>query len=761
MNSKENLDPIPESPTKGATEASMPVASSASYASDKPIATETEDRFNRWPFAKRVAETLAHRPDDGSLVVGLYGVWGDGKTSTLQLMQEVLKSFPDVVTVRFNPWHFDGQAQLVRGFFSILAEALDRSITTKSEKLGQILERYGGILSVVSATFGGVVQVNPGEGIGKVGTALSAAGLDDLRLRLETILREAGKRVVVFIDDIDRLDKDEVHAIFKLVKLSASFERVSYILAFDDEVVAAALGERYGAGNAEAGRRFLEKIVQVPLHLPPADELSLRALTFAGVDEAIHLAGLSLTQEQIDAFVRHFIDGLEPQLTTPRQAKRYVNALTFALPILKGEVNPVDQMLIEGIRVFYPLLYAAIRDNPDIFLGNAYSSGGRGDTTRQKAAELLDRSLGALDSAGREQVRSRLLEPLFPRLKSIFGNYVWGHQWDAAWEKDQKIASRYYFGRYFSYSVPPRDVPDQTISQFLEVAKQGDPGAIGQALHAFSERKALPRLIAKLHRLEGNMDTPTASGLITALVAPTISIPSEKAMLGTSTLTQTGILVARLLLRIAAGEQRDTVALKAVTTAPLPLALEIFRFIRADKDEGADDRVTTPVVEAGLGERLAERIKAAHAVQPLWDEHPADVPSLLWIWQTFGAPGDVTANLEAQFEKTNAMVLGFLKTYVPTEWGLESGLPSKGDLRRDAYDRVAKLVNPDKVATWLHTVYGPVMDEDKYHPSDDESFEVKVARQFCFIHRKVKSEAAKQTATASTAPGAVEKSGAQ
>lgn len=753
------MNPIPESPTKGATE--TPAAGSASYASDKPIAAETEDRFNRWPFAKRVAETLAHRPDDGSLVVGLYGVWGDGKTSTLQLMQEVLKSLPDVVTVRFNPWHFDGQAQLVRGFFSILAEALDRSITTKSEKLGQILERYGGILSVVSATFGGVVQVNPGEGIGKVGTALSAAGLDDLRLRLETILREAGKRVVVFVDDIDRLDKDEVHAIFKLVKLSASFERVSYILAFDDEVVAAALGERYGAGNAEAGRRFLEKIVQVPLHLPPADELSLRELTFAGVDEAIRLAGLSLTQKQVDAFVRHFIDGLEPQLRTPRQAKRYVNALTFALPILKGEVNPVDQMLIEGVRVFYPLLYATIRDNPDIFLGNAYLSGRREDRTRQKAAELLDRSLAALESAGREQVRSRLLEPLFPRLKSIFGNHVFGDSWDADWEKDQKIASRQYFARYFSYSVPPRDVPDQAISQFLELAGQGNPSASGQALHAFSERKALPRLITKLRRLEDNVDAPTASGLITALVAPAISIPNEKSMLGTSTLTQTGILVARLLLRIAPGEQRDAVALKAVTTAPLPLALEVFRFIRAAEDEGTDDRVTTSVVEADLGRRLAERVKAAHAVQNLWDEYPVHVPSLLWIWQTFGAPGDVAASLEARFEKTNATVLEFLKTYVPTAWGLESGLPSKIDFRREAYDSVAKLVRPDKIAAWLHSLYGPVVDKDEYHLSGDEPFEVKVARQFCFIHRKVKSEAAEQKATASASPGAVEKSGAQ
>ena len=66
------------------------------------------------------------------------------------------------------------------------------------------------------------------------------------------------------IDDIDRLDRTETQAIFKLVKLSASFNHTSYVLAFDDEIVAAAIGEKYGQGGLEAGRAFLEKISGPP-----------------------------------------------------------------------------------------------------------------------------------------------------------------------------------------------------------------------------------------------------------------------------------------------------------------------------------------------------------------------------------------------------------------------------------------------------------------------------------------------------------------
>src|SRR5207249_4786477 len=143
------------------------------------------------------------------------------------------------------------------------------------------------LLSLASISIGGVVQIRTGEAAKGLGEALSTVELDDLRKRVEAVLGEAGKRVVVLIDDIDRLDRREIQAIFRLVKLSAGFAHTSYVLAFDDEMVAASLGEKYGGGGTESGRAFLEKIVQVPLHLPPPDQLALRRLTLQGVDEAL------------------------------------------------------------------------------------------------------------------------------------------------------------------------------------------------------------------------------------------------------------------------------------------------------------------------------------------------------------------------------------------------------------------------------------------------------------------------------------------
>lgn len=67
------------------------------------------------------------------------------------------------------------------------------------------------------------------------------------------------------------------------------------------------------------------------------------------------------TEEEHEVFIKQFRKGLQVRLNTPRMAKRYQNALIFALPILEDEVNIVDLMLIEGVRVFYPKMYDLIK----------------------------------------------------------------------------------------------------------------------------------------------------------------------------------------------------------------------------------------------------------------------------------------------------------------------------------------------------------------------------------------------------------------
>src|SRR5690606_27273432 len=271
---------------------------------------------------------LGELPKGAGLVVGIHGPWGDGKTTVLNMLRADLDADGATATVEFNPWRFTDEPAMLAGFFRVLAGVIRAKLTTKGEDIAGWVEKIGRYASVVDERLGKA---------GEVAGAKAEASLEDLRSRLSEALAKADKRIVVLVDDVDRLDKHEIHTLFRLIKACADFPNVCYVLAFDDVAVAQSLGERYGAGDEASGRAFLEKIIQVPLKLPVAMKEDLRSLCFEQVFQAISAAGVELTREDKGSFVSGFDRGISIRLDTPRAAKRYVNGLMFTLPMLKGE----------------------------------------------------------------------------------------------------------------------------------------------------------------------------------------------------------------------------------------------------------------------------------------------------------------------------------------------------------------------------------------------------------------------------------------
>jgi predicted KAP-like P-loop ATPase len=175
--------------------------------------------------------------------------------------------------VRFDPWLFSQVDQLVARFFDELAGLLAKSGGRRIRKLGQRLAEYGAALSPAA----GVV-------LGPAGQLLAApqqvavvrqASAGEQRQRLRDALLASRQRIVVLIDDIDRLDPREVGEVMRLVKLVADLPGVVHVLSYDRPRVQVALE---GAGH-EDGRAYLEKIVQVSMAVPPVSKERLRQMT--------------------------------------------------------------------------------------------------------------------------------------------------------------------------------------------------------------------------------------------------------------------------------------------------------------------------------------------------------------------------------------------------------------------------------------------------------------------------------------------------
>lgn len=728
-------EPLPDGPF-----VEMPlketVDSKGQYIADQPIANKSEDKFNRAPFAIRIAETLATRIDSSSIVIGLYGPWGDGKTSVLEMMQEQLTKHDGIIVVRFNPWHFQTEDLLLRGFFTTLSEAMGRSLPSMKERAGALLQRYGSVLSLASLSIGGIVQISPGDAAKEFGDSVSNVSLDDLRIRIESMLDEAKKRIVILIDDIDRLDRDETHAVFKLVKLSASFRHTAYVLAFDDTVVSAAIGQRYGDGGISAGRAFLEKIIQVPLHLPPVDLNNLRHLALEEIDNALNQADIILTQPQVDAFIRSFDDTLLPHIGTPRRAKLLSNALLFALPILRGEVNPLDVVLVEAMRVIFPELYIAIRDNPSLFLhGEGEGWSGRQQDVASRINTLIQEATPTLSDIERSTLRRGLLEPLFPRI----GSAVYGNDWELIWATEQKICSREYFKRYFSYSVPVGDIPDSDISTFCEGVAQASPTERRGFLEAFAARQGLPRLVSRLRQREDTMEVEQAKALIATFAVNGDLLPRERGMMVLAdTRAMTGMLIAGLLRQLQSSEDRQTEAERVVQMArPVGFAMECMRWIQSHEDTPPERRVLADDGMVPLVKTLVQRIEEANAEAPLYKSYPKDAQSLYWAWADGTSQDHVREQLVATINEHPEDLDLFIACYMGEAWEVASGLPRPADLRRDHYNSITKILPAEYVEENLRKRYGHELDMPRNFPPDTMAQSRRWAHQFMYVHRDV------------------------
>lgn len=701
------------------------------YVADAPAKHPDQDHFQRWPFAQRVAQVIATRQDPSSIVISINGAWGEGKSTVLNFIEYELKQHSHVVCLHFNPWRFPDESTLLFNFFTSLANAVDKSVSTVKERVGDLITKYGTPFASLAGQ---------GDTAKAFGNLLASVDIEELRNRVETILKEAEKRVVVLMDDIDRLDKGEIQAIFRLVKLSADFDHMAYILAFDNDIVSAALQERYSSRDPEAGQNFLEKIIQVPLNLPQISVTSLREYCFRNIEQAIQEADIDISEQQGHTFVRHFIDGLEVRLQTPRMAKRYKNILAFSLPILKGEVNPVDLMLIEGIRVFYPTLYATIARYPDVFLGRMFRQNWRDDQTRERSLQIINDCLKELNLEEQEAAK-KLFVVLFPQTGYLFGGSPYSSDWEGSWADKQHIASRAYFSRYFSYSVPRNEVSDQQLALFVGNLDDLSVEEISQELKQIVKIHNTDNFLSKLRPQAPHISTDTSRKLAEVISKSGEIFPHLKqAFSFLGPFSQAAILVSNLIDNIPDSSDRMDFVVKLLREAePIMFALEILHWLNIDDDENKG----TFSSEQGetLGSVLAKRIQDLAKEQSLFKLFGNEVARLLHVWARWGSKTDTTGYIEKMLNSGEIDLTEFLTVLTPTAYIVNTGTSFKKNFERREYDSLAAIIDPALIYQRLDEVHTKDVDATVYPRNflQTPSGEM-VVKQFVWLHNRVIAE---------------------
>jgi predicted KAP-like P-loop ATPase len=432
---------------------------------DRPSTDPAQDLFGHAPFAQTLAKAIrGYRGSDG-IVLALYGPWGSGKSTVLAYVQHALEIGPEgdcPVVVPFNPWWFSGQENLAKAFLGQLQAVLPakyEKFRAFGDKLAEFSEALGGVGDIVGTVSG---QGWLG-GFLRGGAKLAGRSPKDvpaLKVVLSDLLLEQKKRVLVVIDDIDRLAPEEVRQLFTVIKALADFPYVTYLLAFDREVAATAISEQTGL----PGDRYLEKIIQVPFELPRPDRTALRHALFRRIDAVI----ASNSEVRFDSMHWHniFYSGLDPLITVPRDVVRLTNALSVTYPAVVGEVNPVDFIAIEALRVFLPRVYDAIRASPDEFTGyGRLGEYGAGDA-KKRAQAFHDEWLNAVSEPLRASTKD-MVERLFPRLESVWANMHYGADSVGEWRRQLRICAPEVFPTYFKLSLSQDAVSRVDINALL------------------------------------------------------------------------------------------------------------------------------------------------------------------------------------------------------------------------------------------------------------------------------------------------------
>ena len=250
---------------------------------------------------------------------------------------------------------------------------------------------------------------------------------------------------------------------FKLVKLCSDFPDFIFILAFDKDQV----GKLLSLQGVDPD--FIEKIVQIDIELPLIDQDDIDNFVGESIQKLIKDLNLRLYQNSWERFAQIYNRAVSSHLIINlRTAKRYLNSVSFTVPILREEVDLADFLILEVLRVFYPRIYSGLPSYKKDLTSFEIAYGL--DTMRKlrlaankDIKEWIDEEVPDKKEA---QVCEQLIGFLFPTIGAYFQNpsnpSIISRQDEHL--ANQRICAVEYFDLYFKFRVPKGEIPSRTLN---------------------------------------------------------------------------------------------------------------------------------------------------------------------------------------------------------------------------------------------------------------------------------------------------------
>lgn len=393
---------------------------------DKALKGAAEDRLGFAAIAEAIAASLVTQPKVDGLVLGIEGRWGSGKSSLINMMLDAIRDVgaevrPEIV--EFKPWLIGDRDGLLLALFSELATAVDsieeaagdasgrhrRELGNAGEQVRRFAARLGGVGKAAKLA-GAIIPAAGlvGEAIESVADFAKALengpSLAAEKARLRDRLGSLPRRIVVTIDDVDRLEPSEVVELLRLVRSVADFPNVVYVLCYDPVIVAHSIEV---AAQIDNGRAYIEKIVQLPISVPQPEAFDLRRWFGAEIDS------LPMAPDEAGASMSRLSGVIDIEggryLSTPRHVVRCMDGIRFFWSALQGQVDLADLVWLHLVKVGNPKLYDWIEKYLPETAAQASGMAMIRKEAKQASRKRLDAALEAEEDTF-EVTRDRLAE---------------------------------------------------------------------------------------------------------------------------------------------------------------------------------------------------------------------------------------------------------------------------------------------------------------------------------------------------------------
>jgi hypothetical protein len=417
-----------------------------------------------------IGRVLFERP----LVIAVTGPYGEGKTSFLNLLLgEIKKVDPrDLpIIVNFSPWLASDSNALVLSLLNSIVSEMNKIYMLPGLRRNAI-EYARTLLSVIPK-------------VDRFRSVLSELSQEDRITGLAKRISQTDRRVLIILDDLDRMEGKELETVFKLLRGSEAFRTFTFICAFDMIELVRILKATRPHQDIES---FVEKFFQLIVPLPKVEAAQIRDLLLtklASIVVQYEFAQKDLTKSLSDMWER----GAGEYFRNLRRVKLFLNQIDHSLARIGTEVNVEDFVRLELVRDIAPSIYEEIYLNPENFYDAdlafevAYTAKGAlatlDDTkAKQKRADYYDRILAEVPSD--KQYVSQILEDLFPLFAAYKGRIGTAHVSAHEAEVKKRLFHPRYFRQYFMLKVPSELVSEEEFTAFLsEVRDASEEKAMG------------------------------------------------------------------------------------------------------------------------------------------------------------------------------------------------------------------------------------------------------------------------------------------